>query len=241
MVNVSADLKKVLEPTWMENWYEELKDLTIPAEYFRVSIQDLEAMCDIIDGNNSFSADFDRRLMQLIVDVKKKYACKQVFFRLGSRSPKDSRFFGPVSYLLDVVDQMANSMRFGEDVVMCHCEGYLPYIFIRPWIDIKKCDEFRCFCKDGRLMGISQYFYKEEFFYLNNEIRRNEIMSQVQKLLDKILARIHLKDFVFDVVCHNNEAALLIELNPWSSWTDPCMFDWAQDKFDCFEFRWVHD
>ena len=61
-------------------------------------------------------------------------------------------------------------------------------------------------------------------------------------MLTKIKEKFKLDNFIFDICYQPNEdLSLLIEINPYSSWTDPCLFDWAIDKFEKFEFKWLEE
>ena len=134
-----------------------------------------------------------------------------------------------------------DSARIFEDLTLCNMIDYLPYVFVREWVEIPKSREFRCFVKNKQLRGISQYYYREKYYYLDNSYNRELIKSQAEGMLEDMQELgFNLNNLVFDMVYRDNsELSLLIEVNPYSSWTDPCLFDWALDKFEEFEFKWL--
>src|SRR5262249_28052081 len=91
------------------------------------------------------------------------------FVRLGSRSPKDAWSWGrdggqpglvqqgedPLRVILDA------SERAAEDLRMALANDYAPHVFVRQWVDIEPWQEFRCFQRSKKLVGISQYFYRQ--------------------------------------------------------------------------------
>ena len=246
MITYYEMLRKMVQYAWMENWYDKLpEEITIPAKHFRLSKEEFEGLLPIIDGDDSkLLPTFLAKIETHMADLKRGMGCKAFFVRLGSRSPKDHPDFGPCYDSQGLITLFAESMRIGEDLVLCEKINYLPYLFIRPWIQIDKKHEFRCFCKDGKLVGVSQYFYQERFYYLDDEAVRKSIVSQADKMLVSLAACLDTSfvDMIFDIIYRPGEVMpLLIEINPWSSWTDPCLFDWARDTWETFDFRWFVD
>ena len=77
------------------------------------------------------------------------------FFRLGSRSPKDS-FTCRSPKILNALDAMHLCMlseRVGQDVHWGFLHDYSPTFFVRPWREMERWREFRCFVKNGELYG----------------------------------------------------------------------------------------
>jgi len=234
---------RIVQPTYMENWYEKLKGLTIPSKYFRVPMAEIDPIITLADGIDKISDTFNERLNETIEAVKKAYSCDKVFVRLGSRSPKDNmRDIDCVRSAKDVFTQFCDSERVLSDLMLAMKNGYEPYIFVRKWVEMKRSMEFRCFVKDNKLKGISQYFYEERHAILDDDNIRNLIENQAIILASIITGHGLFKNFVFDFHCDPKEKyGLLIEINPWSSWTDPALFDFATDKFERYEFRWTKE
>lgn len=162
------------------------------------------------------------------------------FVRLGSRSPKDS-WLGhsegfrcvasdgkdPLRFMLDC------SERTADDLAAAIANNYAPHIFVREWVDFDKSMEFRCFMRGRKLVGISQYEYRDHFPDLKAE--RGRLQWVIETFFaTQFLPAIHLDDVVFDVFvkCRSGSPAVfvneckLIEINPFFQWTDPCLFDW---------------
>jgi hypothetical protein len=235
-MNYWEEYFKNVSPTYMENWYQDLKDFTIPSVSFPISTNQANAIMNILDG----SAD-GKQLDALKLSLD--YCFRQIggdrfFVRLGSRSPKDNPV--EIKEPKDVLTAFGDSERILEDLNLALNNNYHPFIFVRKWVDIKRKYEFRCFVKNNKLVGISQYFYREKYYYLDNPVDRSYIQFQAKNLLDEINSKISLKDFVFDI-CYLplKSYPLLIEINPFSSWTDPCLFDWVKDDFKKFKFKWL--
>jgi hypothetical protein len=165
------------------------------------------------------------------------------FVRLGSRSPKDAWSFqrsggkvivgqDPLQYLLDC------SERIYEDLMLAIKQNYMPHIWIRQWVEIPPWSEFRCFMKDRKLAGISQYNY------LNNEVfpEMDPGMCEwaVREFFKIFREATTLNDVVFDVFVKVRKAGpnsrdievKLLEINPFFELTDPCLFAWHSMDFD---------
>jgi len=130
---------------------------------------------------------------------------------------------------------------------MCLFGVELRHLVVREWINIKPWQEFRCFYRDRKLVGISQYNYL-----------KREIFPEIANLAGSIEWAIKIKsetvapllpadnivvDYIYKYKEHGNERiseVILLECNPYMIYTDPCLFNWSKDKFENFEFRF-HD
>ncbi|MFA5766810.1 MAG: hypothetical protein WC919_02725 [Candidatus Paceibacterota bacterium] len=170
------------------------------------------------------------------------------FIRLGSRSPKDSwalqRSGGkiisgqdPLQYLLDC------SERIYEDLMLAIKKDYLPHIWVRQWVEIPRWSEFRCFMKDRKLVGISQYNYlKGEVF---PELDPGMCEWAVREFFKMFREATTLTDIVFDVFVKVRKAGpnsrdievKLLEINPFFELTDPCLFTWHIEFDGSFRYN----
>ncbi len=164
--------------------------------------------------------------------------------RLGSRSPKDSWYGSEHGFkvlnsheALSIL--MGDSERVFDDLCLAINENYIPHIWIRQWVDMSKWSEFRCFMKARKLVGISQYFYRDGAF---EEIisDADTIKWAIEQFFPEFASLSHLEDVVFDVYLKRRRygdatawECKLIEINPYFELTDPCLFNWNNpDGFD---------
>jgi hypothetical protein len=167
---------------------------------------------------------------------------KGAFVRLGSRSPKDSWRFhqspkivygeDPLRLLLDA------SERIYEDLSLAIKENYAPHIFVRQWLDFEPWQEFRCFQRGGKLVGISQYNYLQDAVFPEIKKHHDTIRWGIETFHGDFRKACHLEDVVFDVIVsirtnsatpYGSEKSVevkLLEINPFFEFTDPCLFDW---------------
>ncbi|MHA1827904.1 MAG: hypothetical protein ACTSX6_04570 [Candidatus Heimdallarchaeaceae archaeon] len=236
--NYWQDYFNNVHPTYMEEWYDKLEDVTIPSKFFQIFDDEREAIINLLDGNADSKAldKIEKKLVWAFKEIKGE----KFFVRLGSRSPKDNPI--EIKNPRDVFTAFGDSARILEDLTLASMVDYTPYVFVRKWVNMPQDKEFRCFVKNGELKGISQYYYRTKYYYLDKLEQRKLIEFQARKLLTKIKEKFNLKDFIFDI-CYkpDDDLPLLIEINPFSSWTDPCLFDWALDKFEEFKFKWLED
>jgi hypothetical protein len=235
------DFWEISKPTYIENWPKELCSLSFAQVDVPLSIHDALALgSNIVELGEMFAPkpidlSLDGGLVDRVDAAVKKFP-NGAFIRLGSRSPKDSWTLhqkgakvttGPAA--LDIL--LGTSERVMEDLLLALKHEYQPHIFIRQWVEIPKHMEFRCFLKKRRLVGISQY----DYFHVYPELKGQEekIRFAVESFLPDFLEAIHLDDVVFDVFVKSrtigNETiheTKLVEINPFSEMTDPCLFDW---------------
>lgn len=98
---------------------------------------------------------------------------------------------------------------------------------IREWQDIQPQSEFRLFIRNKSLLGVSQYHWRcifadiEEWFEtVVHPIVQTSIRISAATVLKDVIADIYVTDL------NANPRSILIELNPYSSVSDACLFTW---------------
>ena len=193
---------------------------------------------------------------------------KSGFVRLNSRSPKDS-WLGVGSNgtfecrnAQHAMDLMKTSERIYDDLANALAQDTPMFFVIRPWLDIDPHREFRII-KHREHLSVSQYFYdriwQEGAVSIPPIILLRELQRFVYQLGDKLPANVVLDVVVtprFDVQSmaltrdlegaiklsprgHVSIEIMIIELNPFCTFTDPCLFDWGKDPMDHSEMRFL--
>lgn len=182
-------------------------------------------------------ADIRRRVTEAVATFP-----RGGFVRLGSRSPKDSWLgqsegfkvtagdgLDPLRFMLDCSERVA------DDLAAAIAHDYAPHIFVREWLEFPESLEFRCFMRGRKLVGISQYQYRDYFPELHERGERQRLQWIIETFFEsQFRDACHLDDAVFDVFVKSRPVASnvalnecrLIEINPFFQWTDPCLFDW---------------
>lgn len=245
---------EMVTPTQIENWSQELLGRSIKTMILRLTTEEARAL----RGLNSYALEMGDEppqgakatvdaIRQRIDEAAKEFP-GGFFVRLGSRSPKDSWDGIRGGFLCRdgarAIHLLCDSERVCDDLGPAIALGISPAIVLREWMEIPEAGEFRTFVRDGRLVGISQYFY--EGFY--PEIARNEeaILKAIQEESERVIPLLPAKNMIVDYIVGAKRAAtgevlpgaVLLEINPFFGWTDPCLFDWQEDKFTEFEFRY---
>ena len=154
------------------------------------------------------------------------------FVRLGSRSAKDTPL-GLASGCQARTGAQAlrllssGSRRVAHDLVWALRLRLTPWIWLREWQDIPWADEWRCFVRCGRLVGVGQYYALQALPPAHTWRARAALpqLSRRAAQLSSVLAR---PDFVFDVWLRDGaQAPLLIELNPSGRSTEVGLFEGA--------------
>jgi hypothetical protein len=247
---------EVAVPTYYENWPVGLRRLSMATAMRKMSVAEAQVLRACVgehgEGLEKLGplykcADTVGVLINWMEEKIGEFP-KGAFVRLGSRSPKDSwagnRDGFRVEHGREAWDLLTDcSERVYDDLSWALKNDYEPCLLVREWLDIPRWMEFRCFMKSRKLVGISQYFYRDE----SPEIEKfkDSIKWALEMFFENLFVReIHLDDVVFDVFAHTqrrgNETVVdvkLIEINPYATWTDPCLFDWNEDAFDAIEFR----
>lgn len=239
--------------TYIENWPSLLCNLSIAQVNIPLTIIEARTLGScIMEYGECFKGETCdiNQIRQKVATAVTKFP-NGAFVRLGSRSPKDAwgaydsmkitTTDDPLKLLLDC------SERISDDLTLAISNNYEPHIFVRQWIDIPKWTEFRCFMHNRRLTGISQYYYRDGAF---PEIAENAgaIEWAIENFFNDFKEIVPFTDIIFDVFIKiktkDSQRSLdvkLIEINPYSEMTDPCLYDWRKDFPGNFSrrFRYV--
>ncbi|KAG2358320.1 D123-domain-containing protein [Suillus spraguei] len=194
------------------------------------------------DVGRSFSfPDLDERIRQII----KEYGA--TFPKLNFSSPKDASWVLPPSsplkctspsdvyILLKSSDFVSHDLSI--DTVFEGCQydpsnppSYQLELVLRKWYSIDSSREFRCFVREGRLIGISQ---RDTNFYdfMNEPQTQNKIVETLQTFWkEKIKSQWYgQQDYVFDVlITRDLSRGHVLDFNPYAPRTDPLLFTYEE-------------
>lgn len=230
-------------PTYIENWSDALVALSIAQTDIPLGAAEARALLARNNGaTNSHTHDSQQSVEKVVekLGAALRHYPEGVFVRLGSRSGKDSRFaaqhglriFHPHAALRMLTE---GSRRVAFDLRLAARFDYAPHIFVRRWCEIARWAEFRCFMKNRRLVGISQYDCKNLGHCTEIAANAARIRAVIEKFFEKLQPASHLDDVIFDVFLSREEGSpggddfnvRLLELNPFIPQTDACLFDWS--------------
>ena len=242
--------------TYIENWPDRLYNESIATSLFQLTPKEMSALIE----TNAFSIEETEKepseeSICVISDLAKKITehinCfpKGAYIKLGGRSPKDSYIGFKEGFCCHdggkAIRLFNDSERIKDDLESARHNNYLSFIAIREWISIPEWTEFRGFFKDRKLVGLSEYNYRSKKPHLEIAENADSIQWAIQNKSEQIaefLPVAHIvADFFYKVRAYGNERVnevILIEVNPFSIWTDPCLFNWGGDRFENFEFRY---
>ena len=236
---MSDDYWNAVRPTYIENWAPVMYSLSIPQVDIPMMLEETEALgTNIMELYELFPKPHFRSIGALIqrVDEAVKVFKDGAFVRLGSRSPKDVWIQGPNGFKVysgeEAIALLTGvSERIADDLLLALKYRYPAHIFVREWQDIPKWAEFRCFMKDRRLVGISQYQYLDGKFKEIEE-HHDGIEWAIHRFFDtQFKEASHLDSIIFDVFVkmrksggETNWQVKLLEVNPNFPLTDPTLF-----------------
>jgi hypothetical protein len=116
-------------------------------------------------------------------------------------------------------------------------------LIVREFVDMDPAYEFRGFVHNKKLTALSQYFSDSSFSYVTSNT--NSIPDRAREFFTANIAPLlpdtHANCILDFVVAPGR--VYVVELNPWSIRTGPCLFDWEADlnvlREGPFEFRFV--
>ncbi|MFH1859959.1 MAG: hypothetical protein ABH870_02950, partial [bacterium] len=225
----------------------------IPQIDVPLSLQEVSILGSNIKGLKHCFVESYQKITQIRkrLETALSYFPNGVFVRLGSRSAKDSHHAQHYGLRVDnayaaVKMLTESSKRVLFDLLLACRNNYSPHIFVRQWMEIPAWAEFRCFMKNRKLVGISQYDCKNLGYCPEIDENAGRIRFAIEQFFEKFKEVSHLDDVVFDVftIIHKEENDIsidvkLIELNPFFSKTDSCLFSWSCDNDFDGSFRYI--
>lgn len=229
MALIAEDWYKPLEGLTLLDYSDELLKHTFPFKSVKLDNELINLILNIADSRVSRLIDTDLYVKWIQTTKHLFEGHNEVFIKLNSRSPKDyllneNNFGKPMALdgCDDALDAILSSMRCFDDLCMfkyldnCH-------LIVRPYVTFHPMTEFRVFVKEKKIIGISQYYYDNDFGYSKSYKESAERI--IREFIDNIVTPNMLKyTFVADVVVGNSACdTTLIETNPFGL-SDPCLF-----------------
>lgn len=229
---------ELVVPTYIENWTPKLYALSLAQIDVPISLDEAKDMTAIMWGEKPQGnfGSLSTRLDDAIAKMP-----HGAFIRLGSRSPKDSYYGHQHGFKVTTAKEalsllMGDSERVFDDLCDAVNHNYTPHIWVRQWVDIPKWAEFRCFMQDRKLVGISQYYYRDGSFKEITE-KADTLKWAIEQFFPEFSQLSHLDNVVFDVYLKQRPygdmtawEVRLIEINPLFQLTDPCLFNWHKPE-----------
>ena len=145
--------------------------------------------------------------------------------KCGQRSCKDIGEIKCFRHTKEIFDAFCQSERWYEELEWSESYPERARLYFREWTDIPIQEEWRCFWREGKLIGISQYDYFHFYPHLSSEGLEEKIRHAVD-FWSRSFGKYFHRDLTFDLWIQNDTEVKLIELNPYpyGLLTDPCMF-----------------
>lgn len=213
---------------------EDDDDLLVPKdEYSSDSDKEDEAALELKDNSVDSKARvpefFHNRIKNTIKELHGAVCPK-----LNWSSPKDATWILPTNsmkcYTPNEIYMLLKSSDYcTHDLTQALGDGDEPetlQLVLREWFDCNKSLEFRCFIKNGHLIGCTQ---RDMVYYEFLEEAQAQIIRAISNLCKCLIADYPDPCFVADVyVKKSYERAYLIDINPWLERTDSLLFSWDE-------------
>jgi hypothetical protein len=219
-------------PTWVHQLTAAERDLLVDEHWRRETDrpghapEEFEAIVEALEKD--------------ILEAQEESDVGAAFVRLGSRAPTDSALFQEGSLQVDggteALEVLLQSERVFDDLCLMQECNYAPAVVIRPWLELSPGTELRAFIRGRRLVALSQRLIDR----VHPELvaRATELEDAVRRRCADLAERWPLDELIVDFAV-TDDAAMIVDLHPFLSWTDPALFSWDQ-PFERYRFRYLH-
>lgn len=223
----------LIAQTFIENWPDDVAELSFRQEKIMLSAEDTIALGACTPqfreamkarGNYALSTEFLAALDKAMAKFP-----DGAMPRIGYCSWKDSCLINEPArsarHVLSIITRP--NPRVAAALQQNAVDGRETAFFLRQWVPIPPWSEFRMFMRKRRFYGISQYYYRDLF----PEIEQN--LGAVCRSLFEFCAKFrhisHMETVIVDVFLRPSAGGLdacLIELNPHVPRADSCFYSW---------------
>lgn len=240
-----------IRPTFLEAWPKEVARLSVSHVSVPLTWAEVEAIVETPplwrDRLTNADPPALRTLatkLQPLIDTYTPGA----FIRLGSRSPKDTLIFqasgGRIRRAVTAIKLIQSSLRAQSDLRRCRERDYAPYLFVREWLLLHSSQEFQCFLRDRKLVGISQLDCVNYGAIPELKEAAVRLEPAIREFAARFASVSHLPNAVFDVVIPHHPSlgrieVRLLDINPWGPPTATQLFDWGKPEDFDGSFRYL--
>ncbi|KAJ1938296.1 hypothetical protein GGF37_004865 [Kickxella alabastrina] len=185
------------------------------------------------DSGAKIMVDIDASVQQIRKAIEELGG--NVFPRMNWSAPTDASWMScdntlncrnpsEVLLLLKGSDKISGDLINGKYLDMQFWE---PELVLRQWCNLIPSLEFRCFVRDGHVVGISQIDMQHYSFL---EGMAEDIEDKLMDLFtDHVSAAFESESYCFDVYVTRAEGrAYVIDFEPWAAAVDSCLFEWKE-------------
>lgn len=177
----------------------------------------------------------------------------KVFPKLNWSAPRDAAWMGMGhSLMCESLSQVWLLLKSSEFIVhdltqpFKDCEDQddppINYVLaLKKWCgDINPATEFRCFIRNGDLVGIEQRDTTNFYSHIKDE--QNDIVRDIRTFFDEhIKEKLDISKVVMDIIRPSKDVVKLIDFNPFGTTTDISLFEWSELEGISFDFRFVQN
>ncbi|RJE82568.1 cell division cycle protein 123 family protein [Paracoccus onubensis] len=236
-----------IELTFAENWPAEIRAISMPMGIHYLNQQDIFALSSSFETlRNEFNIpkvlDFSLDIEEFISGELEKYP-KGIFIKTSYGMFKQNPFaYSPIFSMRDFNSNVRWPDHRIENFLRNRLKFRSPFcISASPWVDIHPGTEFRIFISDRQNLGVSQYHCNQFYKLIHEDLKI--IKASLASFSSRLVEVLHMDSVVADVFVHKDAdgkcKTTLIELNPFNSLTDPCLFSWVGGGDFDGTFRYV--
>jgi hypothetical protein len=199
-----------------------------PYIQFELTKKDMDSIISRKYGEGKFIMPVDLQTSLKSVTQNKKTTIQKWFIRLSTRSMKDA-FYGmkpvPLTNHVEIVERLCDSKRVYDDIKLSRKYDTSMFLFMTEWDDNMNIrHEFRCFVRNGQLIGISQYDLYLDLNYMECELR--QLTYNIKNFIDSL--QYDELNYVADVLVDDKTHCSLIEINPYDVTTSAIHYTWGE-------------
>lgn len=108
--------------------------------------------------------------------------------------------------------------------------SFHPVLVLKKWVEIPPESEWRCFVRNGLLVGISQRDVTRVFPEIEARARvvRTALIRFHKHFVQPALARAGLERCVYDLYLDGRGRPFVLDVNTWGGATSPLLFEWKE-------------
>ena len=206
----------------MPEWYPKLYKDCFPTVFVELDAPELEAL-----SQGRTEGDAVKSFLPELQRMMSRFSGAR-FVSVDTAAPTDTERFqlkrGAVHSAASAWKILADSRKVRAAAEAGEVSG----ICIRPFRRMQPAREFRLFVRNGKLVGMSQYWLLRHFRRLPARVER--YWDNASALIERIAGDLPVQDLAVDIYFKKTSEILIVDLNPWGVPTDPLLYNtWDRD------------
>lgn len=227
-----------IEPLNIYHWPKELLEKSIYTEFYHFTEENKQRLKQYMNKAMDLQPIRISDVYDIFQNIYTQHknmideGCFIKFFNCAEDSITNINNHLKITNIKQIMSVFFESMTLLDNIYLCEDKPLI--LQLRRWINIPLRSEYRCFIREKKLIGVSQYFCNINFNFTPDE--KQYLSENVKFFMEKsVIPYLNQQDVLIDISLDFNgiynylpAKTIIIDLNPFDERLRPCLFTWPE-------------